>query len=190
MKRCSHCREEKSLTEFHRCKSRRDGLSFRCKPCDREAKRISRSKHKPERARWQCEHRRIPRVREGDRVWRKRYYQKHRDKALRSSRQWRAKNPTTYAWCKYQCSARSRGLEFNLPRALFDDLVTDRCYYCGAAPAPVNGIDRVDNERGYVHDNIVTCCRTCNYAKHDRAQGEFLSWVARIAEHLRVVRAA
>lgn len=33
MKTCTKCHEVKALTEFHRDKSRKDGLANRCKPC-------------------------------------------------------------------------------------------------------------------------------------------------------------
>lgn len=40
------------------------------------------------------------------------------------------------------------------------------CYYCGH---PLNetgiGLDRLDSDRGYVLDNVVPCCGTCNMAK-------------------------
>ena len=39
MKKCSKCREDKELSEFHKNKSREDGLSHRCKHCAREAVR-------------------------------------------------------------------------------------------------------------------------------------------------------
>ena len=29
-----------------------------------------------------------------------------------------------------------------------------------------NGIDRLDSSLGYTKDNIVTCCKICNYAKN------------------------
>jgi hypothetical protein len=34
LRECGHCHEEKPLTEFHRDKSRRDGLQSNCKPCN------------------------------------------------------------------------------------------------------------------------------------------------------------
>ena len=35
MKTCSMCKEEKSRSEFYKNKSRKDGLSYRCKPCQK-----------------------------------------------------------------------------------------------------------------------------------------------------------
>ena len=39
MKKCSTCKEDKELSEFHKNKSREDGLSHRCKHCARESVR-------------------------------------------------------------------------------------------------------------------------------------------------------
>lgn len=58
-------------------------------------------------------------------------------------------------------------------------LVTGDCYYCGNPPSqPLhgaasrgllrNGIDRVDNKKGYGLENCVSCCVSCNREK--RAQ--------------------
>lgn len=80
-------------------------------------------------------------------------------------------------------SAKQRGWTFTLPALLIRDLVTDNCFYCGAAPAPVNGIDRVDSAHGYEGDNVVTACRSCNVAKTNHSLGEFAAWVKRAATH-------
>lgn len=60
--------------------------------------------------------------------------------------------------------ARKRGLTITLTLDQF--LVArgnDECHYCGTAlsrTAP--SLDRVDNDRGYEHDNVVGCCTMCN----------------------------
>lgn len=40
-----------------------------------------------------------------------------------------------------------------------------------------NGIDRVDNSKGYTSDNCVPCCWACNNAKKNNSSSEFLAWV-------------
>jgi|688.fasta_scaffold387968_2 hypothetical protein len=42
MKKCNKCKETKSLSDFHKCKSNNDGLSYQCKECQREENRQSR----------------------------------------------------------------------------------------------------------------------------------------------------
>jgi hypothetical protein len=47
-----------------------------------------------------------------------------------------------------------------------------------------NGLDRVDNGKGYEIDNVVPCCKECNYAKCDRTQKDFVNWVKKCHDHL------
>lgn len=103
----------------------------------------------------------------------------------------------------YRRDALRRGLSFNLTEQLFAELTRRACWYCGTAPAQVkanisahnpeiaersryvyNGIDRVDNTRGYEPDNVVPCCKTCNRAKDTMTETKFVDWVERVAAHL------
>lgn len=79
------------------------------------------------------------------------------------------------------CS-KGRGLAWELPLELAIDLITDNCYYCGAAPEPLHGIDRVDNTRGYLEDNVVTACKQCNKAKSNHTKQFFEEWATRVAQ--------
>ena len=47
-----------------------------------------------------------------------------------------------------------------------------------------NGIDRVDNEKGYVHGNVEACCGTCNFLKGNLSLAEFHAAILRIIERL------
>lgn len=43
------------------------------------------------------------------------------------------------------------------------------------------GIDRWDNSRGYLADNVVPCCKDCNRAKMTRPPREFVEGCRAIA---------
>jgi 5-methylcytosine-specific restriction endonuclease McrA len=99
---------------------------------------------------------------------------------------------------------KRRVIEWDL---VIDDLIVltqQPCWYCGALPANKmrrrhrrtlaagvvreyhhnlnwNGLDRVDNSRGYTVDNVVTCCATCNRAKGTMTAGEFLAWAEQLS---------
>jgi hypothetical protein len=62
-------------------------------------------------------------------------------------------------------------------------IITQPCDYCGSLPDPYNGIDRVDNTRGYELDNVVPCCMDCNFSKYTRTREEFLNWIKRVYNH-------
>lgn len=99
-------------------------------------------------------------------------------------------------YADYQESARQRGLEWSLGWFEFDVLTLGDCHYCGRPPSNLakdkskngeyryNGIDRQDNNRGYVKDNCVSCCRICNLMKRTMSEQEFRGHVERIFRHL------
>lgn len=96
-------------------------------------------------------------------------------------------------------NARRRDIEWRLTDDEVISLMTRECHYCGSGPAHTskgrngdfkyNGIDRVDNDKGYVEGNVVSCCITCNNAKRTLTVTEFLAWVERVHQHS-VVRAS
>lgn len=89
---------------------------------------------------------------------------------------------------EYKVNARKRNLEWCLSYPQVREIVTKKCYYCGAENSSQkygffhNGIDRVDNDLGYTPENVVPCCKVCNYAKNNMSQNDFFSWVLRVAE--------
>ena len=92
----------------------------------------------------------------------------------------------------YKRSARMRGIGYNLTEGQFKEITQKDCFYCGVKPnqrmkSPksngdyiYNGIDRVDNNKGYTIDNVVPCCGICNFAKHRLTTQEFKDWIERI----------
>ena len=95
----------------------------------------------------------------------------------------------------YQTHAKNRKLEWTLTEDSFDKLTNEPCFYCGAPPtnrrqmkgdsAPFiyNGIDRMHNDKGYIDDNVVSCCRICNRAKSNLPFGDWLTYLIRIKLH-------
>jgi len=94
----------------------------------------------------------------------------------------------------YQRGAAQRNLSFELSRSEFDLMTQANCYYCNSGPMGkyrsrssedtyrYNGIDRVNNKLGYITNNCVTCCATCNRMKLDATELDFLSRVSRISQ--------
>lgn len=105
---------------------------------------------------------------------------------------------------KYQKSARRRNKSFDLTKAEFRNLTSSDCAYCGAPPSQragasffkrgkryrlngeytYTGVDRVDNDKGYILSNSAPCCDTCNRAKLCMSLEQFSEWVARVHERL------
>lgn len=90
-------------------------------------------------------------------------------------------------------SAKFRGYDFLLSKDDAKKLFVGECHYCGSVPARTsesfdekfifNGIDRVDNTKGYILGNVVSCCYTCNLMKNTFTVEEFLLHIKRIASH-------
>ena len=94
--------------------------------------------------------------------------------------------------------AIKRGLEWILTEEEFRSLTQQVCYYCGAPPYQrrshgvslngdyiYNGLDRFDNDQGYIHGNCVPCCGKCNHAKYTMSADEFLKHIIKIYEYQR-----
>ena len=97
---------------------------------------------------------------------------------------------------RYKNSAKKRGYEYTLTEEQFKEITQQDCYYCGAKPSNIhkspigngdyiyNGIDRVDNNKGYTIENIVPCCGICNQAKHKLTLQEFKDWIKKVYSNM------
>lgn len=96
-------------------------------------------------------------------------------------------------YSSYKFNALKRNLDFNISKLDFHDLSQKNCYYCNRIPSRINphtkeklikfiynGIDRIDNSKGYSLDNCVSCCTMCNRAKLDNSREDFLKWIREI----------
>lgn len=92
-------------------------------------------------------------------------------------------------------NAKVRGYDFDLTKEQVKEITKQSCFYCGAPPSNVsnrkkmngeyiyNGIDRVDNTKGYSVENCVPCCGDCNWRKSDRSTEDFMGWVKSVYNH-------
>lgn len=89
----------------------------------------------------------------------------------------------------YKRSAATRGFVFELNKEQFKDITSKHCHYCNSEPSNklerlasngafvYNGIDRLDSNVGYIPNNIVPCCSTCNQMKMEMSRQEFLDHI-------------
>lgn len=98
-------------------------------------------------------------------------------------------------WGTYKSLAGKRGYEFSLPYEDFKLLTQLECHYCGGKPSQIiegrkewypkfiyNGIDRVDNFKGYIYGNVVPCCKLCNRFKSNYTVGLFIDHCKKVTE--------
>jgi len=108
-------------------------------------------------------------------------------------------------WHLYQASARNRGHSWELTKEQFRELTQSPCHYTGRPPSQVtksaatarrikagkdplpggfytyNGIDRVDNSKGYTLENCVPCWGKVNTMKMEMQREEFIALCKEIA---------
>jgi len=109
------------------------------------------------------------------------------------------RGPKRELYRKYKKQAAIRGYLFDLSFDFFCQQVGKNCYYCGTLPSTertvykrksgdrkimYNGIDRVDNSKGYLENNCVPCCKICNTSKSVMGLEEWKNWVRRVAKNL------
>lgn len=90
---------------------------------------------------------------------------------------------------KYSDSAKRRNVEFSVSFDEFIHITSQSCVYCGREPFTVakraksvgyyvhNGVDRVNNDLGYIEGNMVACCTVCNRAKGNMNIDDFIDWL-------------
>ena len=97
----------------------------------------------------------------------------------------------------YKRNAKRRNIDWNLTDEEARDFMNLPCYYCGKAPTLVspamqkqlngyflaNGLDRINNDKGYTKNNVVPCCKLCNRAKFNLTIDEFKIHVEKIYKH-------
>lgn len=111
----------------------------------------------------------------------------------------RAKAPgvsfRNHVMARVKAGAKRRGIPFELSTDQVIDTMIKPCFYCNRPPQlqrkasnqtvdsyrfPTNTIDRLNNQRGYHIDNVVSCCFDCNLMKGTRTIAEFLEHVKQI----------
>jgi len=129
-------------------------------------------------------------------IWRS----KNKDKLMKNDEKWRQspqgkntkrkngmdrrKNPIKLMEL-YQSNAKKRKREWDLTQEQFVELVQGKCHYCGFKPEDrLNGVDRVDNTKGYTISNCVTCCKPHNLMKGTLTKQEFTESIKRMYEYM------
>lgn len=95
----------------------------------------------------------------------------------------------------YKYEAEQRGYAWELTREQFEYLIQQPCYYCGKLAKDnerkrykadnycCNGIDRRNNNEGYLLENCVPCCSQCNFSKRNLSEEEFYFWIEEVYNH-------
>ncbi len=93
----------------------------------------------------------------------------------------------------YKRNAKHKKLDWRLTDDQFRKLTSSPCYYTGQLPAHeqvvgltgiylYNGVDRVDNDKGYILSNCVPCASVVNFAKKNIPKKDFIEMCRQVAE--------
>lgn len=99
----------------------------------------------------------------------------------------------------YKKSAKIRNYKWELTKDDFKQLTQQDCYYCGKQPSNIvyerpkytnggykcNGVDRIDNTKGYAIGNVRPCCKQCNISKGVLSEDSFYEWIRDLIKQAR-----
>lgn len=102
-----------------------------------------------------------------------------------SGRMFESKNTKKVLFTDYKKRAEKKKLDFTLTEETFAQEIMKDCYLCGKQNTEKhrNGLDRFDNAKGYVLENVRTCCGNCNYLKRDYSYESVVEKCKRIYEN-------
>jgi hypothetical protein len=118
---------------------------------------------------------------------------------MRATEAWKlpkGESAFNYIFGDNQRRARLSGHEWKLTKEQVREIISQPCFYCGIpfsnnfgekhgfnGGVKYNGLDRIDNDKGYIIDNVVPCCRSCNIAKNNRSLEDFKRWIDDVYHH-------
>lgn len=120
------------------------------------------------------------------------YYQENREEIIRKNTKHKKEHPEADKrynrtlkgrYRDYKRGAKARGHEFKLTIEDFSKMWDTNCYYCGDLIDGI-GIDRVDNNIGYLVGNVVPCCPVCNKMKLTLRSNDFTAQCIKISNNL------
>ncbi len=161
--KCKHCLHKARIRDRKRDDQKRQKDNV-CLDCGNELTSKNRAKGKHDRELRRC-------ITCNDKL------QKYEAKRQPRERNYKAeafKNKYVI-WNHYVKGAHKRKIDFSISKDTFNSLIMQPCFYCNySIVGEVNGIDRLDNNCGYIENNVVPCCQFCNFAKGSQHPQEFI----------------
>ena len=160
---CSKCDSTLSVDNFHKDKSRADGLSYKCKEC-------SKGRKDNRKQRWKNA--------SPDQKQRMRIYQSDFRKTL--------KGKAMDIASSYKVFDSKKLFKNNIDwRFLSENIIGKPCTYCGF---PSTGLDRLDNNQGHTKENCVPACKECNLARMDNFSYEEMLVIGKTIREVKINR--
>ena len=186
-KTCSLCREACKVQDLKRDKEHRN-----------EFARIAEQKPQRKEVKQQWNENNYEKVAMKSMNYRQRQIEtdieEYLNKNAENAKQWRENNPEKNKennksrlenikihYSNYIRCAGHKNLDFEISQEEFNKIVKEPCHYCNIIQERgFNGIDRLGSNIGYVMDNCVSCCKTCNYMKCSLSADVFIKRIEHI----------
>ena len=186
-KTCKNCRESNRIQDQKRDKEHRNELD-----------RIASKKPERKEVKQQWNENNYEKVAVKSMNYRQRQIETdvegYLNKNSENAKQWRENNPEKNKennksrlenikihYSNYTRCAGDKNLDFEISQEEFNKIVNEPCHYCNIIQERgFNGVDRLDSNTGYVIDNCVSCCKTCNYMKCSLSADVFLKRIEHI----------
>jgi hypothetical protein len=87
------------------------------------------------------------------------------------------KDITKVDYSSYKFIANKKELLFELSKTFFNEKIKESCYLCGKNKTDThkNGLDRFNNDIGYIESNVKSCCGNCNFIKKNYSYDNFIT---------------
>lgn len=142
---CSKCGKELPLSEFHKDKRSKDGLTSQCKDCVKQY----HHEHKEEIAEYMKQ-------------WKK----KNREHVLEYDKNYSKTQygRASYLLCSYnrEDEVHNRGKGNLTAQWIVENIFSKPCAHCGETDWHKLGCNRLDNSKPHTKDNVEPCCVDCN----------------------------
>lgn len=129
---CYSCKDHRPASMFHKNHTRKRGYTDKCKECYK--------------------------------LYQRDWYLKNKQKVNERSKQTATNINQRYTKSKH-AAIKIRKIDWSITLEEFTNFNKLECFYCDGYFGKVSkscGLDRIDNNKGYHKDNVLSCCEICN----------------------------
>lgn len=163
MKKCCRCKEVKDESQFYACPGVYNNLRPECRECTKLKRKSHYSRHQEEGIRVSS-------------VYNKKHPLQTKLTRVRNSQSPKGR------YGSYVQNAKADNRLFELSFEQFMTFWQRPCTYCGLEIETI-GLDRADNSKGYILDNVAPCCGRCNKMKLKFSVSDFIRHCERIVKN-------